>query len=77
MNKRETAASIMPKLKSIRHELNLIISPSALAGVEKSADALELASFVFSLMKMVDKVEELTEEVEELGDLAGFHANNK
>lgn len=67
----------MPKLKSIKQELNLIISPSALAGVENSTDGLELASFVFSLMEMVDKVEELTKEVEELGDLAGFHANNK
>lgn len=77
MNKCETAGLIMPKLKSIRHELNLIITPSALASVEKSTDALELASFVFSLMEMVDKVEELTKEVEELGGLAGFHVNSK
>ncbi|KAL9430916.1 hypothetical protein AB3S75_026165 [Citrus x aurantiifolia] len=77
MNKCETAALIMPKLKSIRHELNLIITPSALAGGEKSTDALELASFVFSLMEMIDKVEELTKEVEELGGLAGFHVNSK
>ncbi|KAJ4727494.1 putative Aluminum activated malate transporter family protein [Melia azedarach] len=74
MRKCETTSLITPKLKSMRQELSQAISPSTLGELENS-DGIEIASFVFSLMEIVDKVEELTKEVEELGERAGFHAN--
>lgn len=74
MRKCETTSLITPKLKSMRQELSQAISPSTL-GVLENSDGIEIASFVFSLMEIVDKVEELAKEVEELGERAGFLAN--
>ncbi|XP_031263810.1 aluminum-activated malate transporter 12-like [Pistacia vera] len=72
MRRCQTVTSIMPKLKSMRQELSLVMSPSTL-GLLENGDGLEIASFLFTVTVMVDKVEELTKEVEELGELAHFH----
>ncbi|KAB2605295.1 aluminum-activated malate transporter 13-like [Pyrus ussuriensis x Pyrus communis] len=63
---------IVPKLKSMRLELSSIVSPSKFGPIE-NVDGLAIASFVFLLAEMVEKVEELAREIEELGELAGFH----
>lgn len=65
---------ILPKLKSVRQELSQVMSPSKLGKLE-NADGLAIASFVFALMEMTEKLEELVKEVEELGELAEFHQN--
>ncbi|KAK7857109.1 aluminum-activated malate transporter 13 [Quercus suber] len=65
------AEKIVPKLKSKRLELSLVISPSKLATIE-NGEGYTIATFIFLLMEMVKKVEELAKEVEELGEPAGF-----
>ncbi|XP_075642757.1 aluminum-activated malate transporter 13-like [Castanea sativa] len=65
------AEKIVPKLKSKRLELSLVISPSKLATIE-NGEGYTIAAFMFLLIKMVEKVEELAKEVEELGEPAGF-----
>ena len=77
MRRCQTVALIMPKLKSMRQELSVValVSPSTLGGQLQNSDGLEIASFVFTLMEIIDKVEELTKQVEELGELASFRAN--
>ncbi|XP_044485542.1 aluminum-activated malate transporter 13-like [Mangifera indica] len=72
MRRCQTVTSIMPELKSMRQELSLVMSPSILGQLE-NGDRLEMASFLFTLTVMVDQVEELTKEVQELGELARFH----
>ncbi|XP_044503410.1 aluminum-activated malate transporter 14-like [Mangifera indica] len=72
MRRCQTVDLIMPKLKSMRQELSLVMSSSILEQLG-NGDGLEVASFLFTLMMMVDKVEELTKEVVELGELARFH----
>ena len=71
MRRSQQEAVIMPKLKSMRVELNSIISSSKLGPLE-NVDELAISSFVFLLMEMVEKVEEVAKEVEELGELADF-----
>ncbi|XP_009356764.2 aluminum-activated malate transporter 13 [Pyrus x bretschneideri] len=66
-------AVIIPKLKSMRLELSSIVSPSKFGPIE-NVDGLAIASFVFLLTEMIEKLEELAKEIEELGELAGFHA---
>ncbi|GMY16653.1 aluminum-activated malate transporter 13-like [Fagus crenata] len=63
--------SIVPKLKSMRLELSLVISPSKLATIE-NGDGFAIATFMFLLMEIVEKVEELAKEVDELAEPAGF-----
>lgn len=72
MRRCQTVDLIMPKLKSMRQELSLAMS-SSIPEQLGNGDGLEVASFLFTLMMMVDKVEELTKEVVELGELARFH----
>ncbi|XP_020228036.1 aluminum-activated malate transporter 14 [Cajanus cajan] len=74
MRKCEAESHISAKLKAARAEL-LVISTSKIAAIE-NMDALALTSFVFLLKKVVDKVEELTKEVEQVGDIAGFRAHS-
>ncbi|KAM5563763.1 aluminum-activated malate transporter 13-like [Rosa sericea] len=71
MRRSQQEAVIMPKLKSMRVELNSIISSSKFGPLE-NVNELAISSFVFLLMEIVEKVEELVKEVEELGELADF-----
>ncbi|KAL6978511.1 hypothetical protein U1Q18_020179 [Sarracenia purpurea var. burkii] len=64
-------ASIASKLQLMRLELSRVASPSNLGALE-NGEGLAMASFVFLLMEIVEKVEVLAKEVEELGELAGF-----
>ena len=74
MRKCQAESQILPKLKAVRVELSLLVSPFniALAALEDKDDGLAIASFVLLLTQVLGKIEELTKEVEELGDLAGF-----
>ncbi|XP_021805737.1 aluminum-activated malate transporter 8-like [Prunus avium] len=65
---------ILPKLKSMRLELSSMVSPVSNFGPLENVEGLAIASFVFLLTEMLEKVEELAKEVEELGELAGFHS---
>ena len=65
------AEKIVPKLESKRQELSLVICPLKLATIE-NGEGYTTATFMFLLMEMVKKVEELAKEVEELGEPAGF-----
>ncbi|OAY61681.1 aluminum-activated malate transporter 14 [Manihot esculenta] len=71
MKKMRKCKTEVQKLKSVRMELSEVTSPSRLTQLE-NADGLAIASFVFCLMAMVEKLEELAKEVEELGELASF-----
>ncbi|XP_058228041.1 aluminum-activated malate transporter 13-like [Rhododendron vialii] len=64
-------ALVASKLQSMKLELSLIASPSKLGAVD-NGEGLAMASFVFLLMEILEKVEELAKEVDELGELAGF-----
>ncbi|KAI4301270.1 hypothetical protein L6164_034564 [Bauhinia variegata] len=74
MRKCGAEAKIMPKLKAVRVELNLVMGQLEMAAVENS-DAAAIASLVFLLTEVVNKVEELAKEVDQLGDLAAFRTN--
>lgn len=63
---------ILPKLQSIRVELSRVMSHTKLGAME-GGDGLAVSNLVFLLMEVVEKAEELAKEVEELGQLAGFH----
>lgn len=76
MSKCRYEEMIVPKLKSVRIEASAIVNPSALGTDLENSAGLGLASLVHSLMKMVEKLEELAKEVEELGELGGFHENS-
>ncbi|GLT71523.1 hypothetical protein SLA2020_435350 [Shorea laevis] len=73
MRRCHAEASIVPKLNSMRVELNSVMSPSKLKPIGNGG--LAVATFVFTLMEMVEKVEELAKEVEELGELADFRTS--
>jgi hypothetical protein len=62
---------VASKLQSMKLALSLIASPSK-PGTVDNGEGLAMASFVFLLMEIVDKVEVLAKEVDELGELAGF-----
>uniref|UniRef100_A0A5B7BXC5 Putative aluminum-activated malate transporter 13-like n=1 Tax=Davidia involucrata TaxID=16924 RepID=A0A5B7BXC5_DAVIN len=66
-------ALIAPKLQSMKLELNLVISLSKLE-TQENGGGLAIASFVFLLIEMVEKMEVLAQEVEELGELARFES---
>lgn len=74
MSRCEAEASISAKLKAARAELSLVISTSMIAELE-SGEVLAIASFVFLLMGVVEKVQQLVKEVGELGDIAGFRTH--
>ncbi|XP_052184805.1 aluminum-activated malate transporter 12-like [Diospyros lotus] len=64
---------IASKLQSVKLELSLVASaPSKLEASENSTEGLGLASFMFLLLEIAEKVEVLAKEVEELGELPGF-----
>ncbi|KAA3471123.1 aluminum-activated malate transporter 8-like [Gossypium australe] len=76
MSKCRYEEMIVPKMKSVRIEVSAIVNPFALDTYLENTHGLGFASFVHSLMKMVEKLEELAKEVEELGQLGGFHENS-
>ncbi|KAK5811221.1 aluminum-activated malate transporter 8-like [Gossypium arboreum] len=76
MSKCRYEEMIVPKMKPVRIEVSAIVNPFALETCLENSDGLGFASFVHSLMKMVEKLEELAKEVEELGQLGGFHENS-
>ncbi|CAB4291712.1 unnamed protein product [Prunus armeniaca] len=65
---------ILPKLKSMRLALSSMVSQVSNFGPLENVEGLAIASLVFLLTEMLEKVEELAKEVEELGELAGFHS---
>ncbi|XP_062114543.1 aluminum-activated malate transporter 13-like [Humulus lupulus] len=71
MKKCQPADLILPKLKAMRIELSSVASDnSKLAGKLENVEGLAVATLVFSLMEIIEKVEDLAKEVEELGQLA-------
>ncbi|MBA0708835.1 hypothetical protein Golax_023924 [Gossypium laxum] len=76
MSKCRYEEMIVPKMKSVRIEVSAVVNPFALGTYLENSDGLGIASFVHLLMKMVEKLEELAKEVEELGQLGGFHENS-
>ena len=74
MRKCKAEPDILPKLKAVRVELSLLISPTKIAAELENADNnIAIASFVLLLPQVLEKIEELSNEVKELGELAGFH----
>ncbi|XP_038887020.1 aluminum-activated malate transporter 14-like [Benincasa hispida] len=71
MKKCQIEGAIVPKLKLVRQEMSLVINPSRLGPIENS-DGLAMASFLFLIMEILEKVEELAKEVEELEEAARF-----
>ncbi|XP_058740269.1 aluminum-activated malate transporter 2-like [Vicia villosa] len=71
MRKCEERDNIITKLKTTREELSLVISTSMIEEFEND-ERLAIASLVFLLMEVVEKVGELVLEVGELQDVAGF-----
>ncbi|CAL5437012.1 unnamed protein product [Camellia sinensis] len=71
MEKCRPKSLMASKLQSMRAELSLLASPSKL-GAPENGEGLAMASFVFLLMEIVEKMEVLAKEVEELGELADF-----
>lgn len=80
MRKCQREPHISSKLKSARQDISLMISTSKIAAALQSSDddndALATVSFAFLLREVVDKVEELTKVVDELGDIAGFRVHS-
>ncbi|GLU07533.1 hypothetical protein SLE2022_244880 [Rubroshorea leprosula] len=72
MKKCQSENLMVQKLKSMTLELSQVKTLSTIGQME-NADGLAIASSIFLLMKMIDKVEDLAKEIEELGELAGFH----
>ncbi|GLT52736.1 hypothetical protein SLA2020_260580 [Shorea laevis] len=72
MKKCQSENLMVQKLKSMRLELSQVKTLSTIGQME-NVDGLAIASSIFLLMKMIDKVEDLAKEIEELGKLAGFH----
>lgn len=69
-------SSITSKLKSMRQDLSLmLVSSSSLLSSEENLDGVNTCSFVFILMELVERMEELVKQVDELGELASFPAN--
>ncbi|XP_028762200.1 aluminum-activated malate transporter 14-like [Neltuma alba] len=76
--KLKAANEILPKLKAVRAEMNsMIIGTSKIAESENSGgDDLAIAGLLVLLMiEVVEKVEELAKAVEQLAEIAAFHAN--
>ncbi|KAI4349529.1 hypothetical protein L6164_010109 [Bauhinia variegata] len=74
MTKCGAEAKLMPKLKVVRVELDLLMGQTRMGGMENS-DVVATGSLVFLLTEVVDKVEELAKEIDQLGDLAAFRTH--
>ncbi|XP_057965835.1 aluminum-activated malate transporter 12-like [Malania oleifera] len=73
MRRCRPGALAVAKLQSVRLELSLAVSASKLGELE-NGDELAVANLVFLLGEIAEKVEALAKEVEDLGELASFHA---
>ncbi|KAK4357367.1 hypothetical protein RND71_022977 [Anisodus tanguticus] len=62
---------IRPRTQYMRQELSLLVHSNTLEN--NSTECLGLASFIFQILEMVEKVELLAKKVEELGEIARFH----
>ncbi|KAK7285370.1 hypothetical protein RJT34_20139 [Clitoria ternatea] len=71
MRKCEAKENILGQLKE---EIGLVISKSKIGELE-DGEVVAIASLVFLLMQVVEKVGELVKGVEELGDVAGFRSS--
>lgn len=72
MKKCHAKILIAPKLQSMKIELSLVKSPKLEEA--QNGEGIAIASFVFLLMEMMEKVEVLAKEVEELGEMADFQS---
>ncbi|KAM0064639.1 putative aluminum-activated malate transporter [Helianthus debilis subsp. tardiflorus] len=63
----------VPKLQAIKLELIVLSTSSKLKG-DANVESIAVANFLFLLMKIVDKVEVLAQEVDALGEVAGFQS---
>ncbi|KAG7967483.1 hypothetical protein I3843_08G101100 [Carya illinoinensis] len=81
MRKCHAGTSIVPKLKSTRVEISSVSTKYCKVDhqvIDHDQDGgLAMATFVFILMEIVEKVEELAKEVDELGELADFRTDNE
>ncbi|XP_035548663.1 aluminum-activated malate transporter 2-like [Juglans regia] len=81
MRKCHAGTSIVPKLKSTRVEISSVSTNCKVdhqdIDHEYQDSGLAMATFVFILMEIVEKVEELAKEVDELGKLAGFRTHHE
>ncbi|GAB2281167.1 hypothetical protein Dimus_015770 [Dionaea muscipula] len=68
MKRCKTQAFIKPKLEATTSELSQLVSTAGDSGSERFA----VASFVFLLENITERVEKLAKEVEQLGELAAF-----
>ncbi|XP_015161287.1 aluminum-activated malate transporter 2-like [Solanum tuberosum] len=59
--------------QSMREELSLLVNLDNNNNSTDNESTLGLASFIFQILEMVDKVELLATKVEELGEIAHFH----
>ncbi|KAL2320938.1 hypothetical protein Fmac_029907 [Flemingia macrophylla] len=71
MRKCDATGSILTKLKAARADLVMLISTSKIVQVEDE-QVIAIASFVFLLMQVIGKIEELVKEVDHLAVVAGF-----
>ncbi|KAL2331427.1 hypothetical protein Fmac_019008 [Flemingia macrophylla] len=72
MRKCDATGSILAELEAVRADIKTVVI-CTLKNVEvEDEQVVAIASFVFLLMEVVGKVEELGKEVVELGAVAGF-----
>ncbi|KAK1428262.1 hypothetical protein QVD17_17092 [Tagetes erecta] len=71
MKRCHATVQTMPKLQLIKQELLLLSTSTHIKGIA-DVDSLVMANLLFLLMEIVDRVEVLAEEVEALGEVAGF-----
>lgn len=72
MRRGQEKVLIYAELQSVKLELS-ILSTSGLRSIE-NVETLAIANLLFLMMEMVDKVKMLAKQVEELGEVAGFHS---
>ncbi|CAK9159113.1 unnamed protein product [Ilex paraguariensis] len=72
MKKCRAKVLIFPKLQPMKLELSRVPFPSKVGEASENGEGVAIASFLFQLMEMVEKIEVLAQKVEELGELAGF-----
>ncbi|KAF7850057.1 hypothetical protein BT93_L5905 [Corymbia citriodora subsp. variegata] len=76
MTRCQSETLLLPNLKSTRLELRHCMSPSRFEHACDPGEDLAVATFVFLITEMAEKLEGLAKEVDELGELAGFKTND-